>query len=104
MAEAFNALYDCNIDEDSLLTIAERVINLQHLFNIEQGQTFHEYCFPERFYTEQVDYTGGKRDRLNKEQVARMIREYCLVRGWDDEGNVSTETLARLEIKPWMKQ
>ena len=34
MAEAFDALYDCTVDEDSLLTAAERIITLQHLFLI----------------------------------------------------------------------
>jgi aldehyde:ferredoxin oxidoreductase len=104
MAEAFNALYDCDLDENSLLTIADRVINLQHLCNLRQGQTPHEYCFPERFYTEQVDYVGGTREPLDKQKVADMIREYFRLRGWDDEGNVEAETLKRLGIKQWMKK
>jgi aldehyde:ferredoxin oxidoreductase len=104
MAEAFNALYDCNIDEDSLLAIAERTINLQHLFNLEKGQTFAEYCFPDRFYTEHVEYGGGRREPLDKEKVAHTVREYFHMRGWDDKGNVRRETLERLGIEPWMKK
>jgi len=100
MAEAFNALYDCHVDEDSLLAIAERTINLQHLFNLEKGQTFNEYCFPERFYREKVDYGGGKREPLDREKVANLVKEYFHERGWDDEGNVRKETLERLGIRP----
>jgi len=104
MAEAFNALYDCDVDEDSLLTTAERVITLQHLFNQEQGQNFQDYSFPERFYTEKVDYVGGTREPLDRQKVEGMIREYFRLRGWNDEGVVRPETLERLNIKPWMKR
>ena len=99
MAEAFNALYGCDVDENCLLTIAERVINLQHLFNLEQGQTFNDYSFPERFYTEQVDYMGGKREPLEKAKVENMVTEYFHLRGWDDEGHVKGETLERLGLR-----
>lgn len=102
MAEAFDALYDCTADEDSLLTAAERIITLQHLFNQEQGQSFQDYCFPERFYTEKVGYVGGTREPLDRQKVEGMIREYFQLRGWDDEGNVKIETLERLGIKPWI--
>jgi aldehyde:ferredoxin oxidoreductase len=102
MAEVFNALYDCDLDENDLLSIAERVINLQHLFNLEQGMTFNDYCFPERFYKEQVDFVGGKREPLDRGKVENMIREYFHLRGWNDEGHVKAETLERLGIKTWM--
>jgi aldehyde:ferredoxin oxidoreductase len=104
MAEAFNALYDCDVDEHSLLATAEQIITLQHLFNLEQGQTMNEYCFPERFYAEKVDYAGGTREPLDRQKVANMIREYFHLRGWDDEGVVKRDTLERLSIKPWMKR
>jgi aldehyde:ferredoxin oxidoreductase len=104
MAEAFNALYDCDVDENSLLTTAERVITLQHLFNQEQGQNFQDYSFPDRFYTEKVDYAGGTREPLDRQKVEGMVSEYFRLRGWDDEGVVRPETLERLSIKPWMKE
>jgi len=104
MAEAFNALYDCDVDENSLLTAAERVITLQHLFNQEQGQNFQDYSFPDRFYTEKVDYAGGTREPLDRQKVEGMVREYFRLRGWDDEGVVRPETLERLGIKPWMQE
>ncbi len=102
MAEAFNALYDCDVDENSLLTVAERVVTLQHLLNQERGQNVHDYCFPERFYTEKVEYLGGTREPLDRQNVEAMIRKYFQLRGWDNEGVVKPETLERLDIKPWM--
>jgi aldehyde:ferredoxin oxidoreductase len=104
MAEAFNALYDCNVDENSLLTTAEKVVTLQHLFNQEQGQNFHDYSFPERFYTEKVGYIDGIREPLDRQKVEGMVREYFQLRGWDNEGVVKRETLERLDIKPWVTE
>lgn len=101
MAEAFNALYGCRMDEDSLLDAAERTVNLEHMFNLEQGLTFREYRFPERFYTEAVDYAGGTRLPLDRGKVERMVRDYFSLRGWDNKGQVSNETLKRLGIEAW---
>jgi len=104
MAEAFNVLYGCETDEDGLLAVAERVINLQHLFNLEQGQNFGDYHFPERFYAEGADYMGGTREPLDRHKVENMVREYFYLRGWDEEGNVKQETMKRLGIQQWMKR
>lgn len=104
MAEAFNALYHCDVDENSLLATAEKIITLQHLFNMEQGQTIHDYCFPERFYSENLEYIGGLREPLDRQKVQDIIQEYFHLRGWDNEGNVKRETLERLGIKPWITE
>ncbi|OPY75611.1 MAG: putative oxidoreductase YdhV [Syntrophorhabdus sp. PtaU1.Bin153] len=104
MAEAFNALYGYDVDEDELLAAAERIVNLQHLFNLEQGQTLAEYSFPERFYTESVGYSGGRREPLDREGVQKALLEYCALRGWDQEGNVRQDTLTKLGIETWTKE
>lgn len=101
MAEAFNAVYGCRMDEDSLLAAAERTVNLEHIFNLEQGLSFTEYRFPERFYTEAVDYVGGTRLPLDRGAVEKMVKDYFFLRGWDEEGRVQKKTLERLGIKPW---
>lgn len=103
MAEAFQAMFGYHFDEQGLLLMAERVVNLLHLFNQERGQTFGEYCFPERFYSEQVEYIRGKRYPLDRRQVEGTLRTYFSLRGWDEEGNVKKETLKRLNITPWTK-
>ena len=71
------------------------------MFNLEQGLTFREYRFPERFYTEAVDYAGGTRLPLDRGKVERMVRDYFSLRGWDNKGQVSNETLKRLGIEAW---
>ena len=99
MAEAFNAVHGYDLDEASLMTSAERIVNLEHLFNLDRGLSVSEYRFPERFYTESVDYVGGKRLPLDKGQVDRAVQEYFALRGWDEKGNVKEETVRRLGIE-----
>lgn len=104
MAEGFNALYGTTHDEDSLLTVAEKVVNLQHMFNREQGQTSQEFRFPERFYAEEVEYKNGHREPLDRTKVDLLVKEYFTIRGWDKTGQVKAETIERLGIKPWTRQ
>ena len=101
MSEALNVLYGYEMDENMLLTIAERIITMEHLFNFERGLTFKEFSFPERFYKESVDYVGGKRLPLDRERVEAMLRKYFALHGWDDEGKVKEDTTERLGIEIW---
>ncbi|OPX96733.1 MAG: putative oxidoreductase YdhV [Syntrophorhabdus sp. PtaB.Bin006] len=103
MAKAFNALYGYDVDEDELLSTAERIVNLQHLFNVEQGLTLGEYSFPERFYTESVEFRGGRREPLDKKEVQKTLKEYFTLRGWDHKGNIPQDTLTRLGIETWTR-
>lgn len=98
MDEAFHVLYGYQTGEDGLLQRAERIVNLQHLFNLERGLSINEFRLPERFYTESVDYEGGKRLPLDREEVEGVLREYFMLRGWDEQGQVTRETLNRLGI------
>jgi aldehyde:ferredoxin oxidoreductase len=104
MAKTFNALYRYGVGENKLLAAAEKIINLQHLFNLEQGRTFADYPFPERFYGESVEYGKGRRQPLDGEEVKKTLRDYLTLRGWYQEGNVRQDTLTRLGTETWTKQ
>ena len=101
MAEALNAMYGYEVDEKILMRNAERIVNMEHLFNLDRGLSVQEYRFPERFYTESIDYVGGKRLPLDKGQVDRVVQEYFALRGWDEKAQVKKETIERLGIMPW---
>lgn len=101
MSEALNALYGCETNEEMLLSAAEKIITMQHLFNCERGLTLEEFCFPERFYTESVDYVSGKRSPLDRKGIENLLKEYFILRGWDEDGIVRNETIERLGIDVW---
>jgi aldehyde:ferredoxin oxidoreductase len=98
LSEAFRAVYGCETDENELLTIAERAVNMAHLFNLERGLTLQEYRYPERFYKESVDYLKGRRLPLDNNEVEDALKRYFALRGWDEKAHVRKETMKRLGI------
>ncbi len=98
LSEAFKAVYGCEVDENGLLAIAERAINMAHIFNLQRGLTFQEYRYPERFYSESTEYVKGKRQPLESREVEVALKRYFALRGWDDEARVREETMKRLGI------
>jgi len=72
---------DFNIS--ALLTIGERIYNLERLFNVAAGFTEVEDALPERF--SKVAFTEG----LSKDRTVNldsMLKDYYAVRKWDSQG------------------
>lgn len=98
LSRAFNAMFGYDTDEDTILKNAERIVNMQHIFNLKRGLTIEEYSFPERFYNEYLDYRDGKRSPLDKIKVKNALLEYFKLRGWDNKARVKEETIRSLGI------
>jgi aldehyde:ferredoxin oxidoreductase len=101
MAEGFAALYGHEMDASKLLTVAERLFTMAHLFNLERGMGKEEFRFPERFYKESVKFLGGEKPALDKARVEKLLQDYFALRGWDDHARVTTETMKRLRVEAW---
>lgn len=104
MSEAFQAVYGYEMDENELLLSAERIVNMAHIFNLERGLTFQEYCYPDRFYEETEDYIKGKRLPLDRNKVEDMLKSYFALRGWDETGHVREDTIKRLGMESCNKK
>jgi aldehyde:ferredoxin oxidoreductase len=98
LSEAFHAVHGCRVDENELLAIGERAVNMAHLFNLQRGLMLQDYRYPERFYRESVDYLKGKRLPLDNNEVDGALKRYFSLRGWDENGQVREETRKRLGI------
>jgi aldehyde:ferredoxin oxidoreductase len=101
MAEGFAALYGHEMDASKLLTVAERLFTMAHLFNLERGMRKEEFRFPERFYTESVRFLGGEKPALDKVRVEKLLQDYFALRGWDDHARVTKESMERLRVEAW---
>ncbi len=101
MAEAFNVVYGHEMDENGLLTAAERIVNMAHLFNCERGLTVNEYRYPARFYKEPIAYAKGEHPPLDDGEIQEALKKYFVLRGWCEKAKVKKETLGRLGIPPW---
>jgi len=62
---------------------AAAVIDNTRRFNIREGLTREDDQLPKRFLTEALPETGNL---ITKEQMLRLLQDYYLERGWDEEG------------------
>ncbi len=84
-ARALNACYGSNLTAESLLKRAEDIWDLQHKFNVREGELFQDYKFPRRFYTE-PQLQDKKRlpdyPPITEEGIQYIIDKYFKLRKW----------------------
>jgi aldehyde:ferredoxin oxidoreductase len=80
---------------EEVLRSGERINNLVRLFNLREGLTKGDDTLPKRFLSEPLK-EGPSRDRVV--DLETMLKEYYFVRGWDEEGVPTPETLKKLGL------
>ena len=80
---------------ERLLTIGERVWNLERQFNLAAGFTAKDDTLPKRLL-EVPAPSGTAKGRVN--ELGKMLPEYYAARGWTTDGVPTNETLARLDL------
>lgn len=99
MAEIFSKTTGGSFSWDDLLTVGERIWNLERLFNIRAGLKPADDVLPLR----QMTSAGAIPDGPTKGQYNRlgeMLPEYYQERGWDSRGTPTPEKLTELQIGP----
>ncbi len=79
---------------DDLRLAGERINNLKKLFNIRQGWTRADDTLPPRVLTDDPAAPTA----LSRPWLDQMVSAYYGVRGWDEEGMIPTEHLARIGL------
>ena len=82
-ARALSVVTGIDYTAEELLRIGENIWNLQHQFNLREGETREEYTFPSRFYEEDLPAGSTTKRRLDKDQVDQAVKRYFSLRGWD---------------------
>ncbi len=80
---------------EKLAAVGERIWNMERVFNNAAGFTAKDDDLPPRLKTEPAK-TGPAKGKVNGIDVMRP--EYYKVRGWDDKGAPTKETLKRLGL------
>lgn len=83
------------MNSEKLLQTGERIYNLTRLFNAREGFDRRHDQLPPRLAEARED-TGWK---IEKADFERMLDEYYTLRGWDNNGKPTKETLKRLKIE-----
>ena len=100
MAELLRLVAGWDIDEAEVGTIGERVYNLERLINVGRGVDRRQDLLPQRVMREPIPDGPAKGRCCSPEQLQRMLGEYYRLRGWDEAGIPTPQTLSRLGLTP----
>ncbi len=100
-----------DLDEDQLLQIGERIVNLERLFNVREGFDREDDTLPRRFTKEPMPVYANETDPITGvttlgkqigtaivEDLDAMLNRYYLLRGWDLSGKPTSEKLDELGL------
>jgi len=99
LARITQALTGISYGIAGLKTIAHRVRTLARMLNLRYGFTAKDDTISRRFLSEPVEVEKGRRILVRREQLQVAVKEYYKLRGWDEEGVPTEDTLAKLGIK-----
>lgn len=96
LSKIVQAVTGFNLNEDNLMEIGERIIQLERVFNLSNGMTPADDRLPERFISEELPTGVSKGEKYDLKPV---LARYYKLRHWDlKNGWPSDKTLSRLGI------
>jgi aldehyde:ferredoxin oxidoreductase len=95
MAEGLEAVTGLKLNPDDLNLIAERIINLERMYNARLGLARKDDTLPQRFLTEAFAEGESAGQTVDLEI---LLDEYYREMGWDENGIPTSQTLERLGL------
>ena len=83
---------------DDLLMAAERIYNLEKLFNLREGMTREDDTIPLRFRQEPMP-EGAANGYVSRFQ--EMLDGFYKAMGWNDKGEPTQELLKKLNLESY---
>jgi aldehyde:ferredoxin oxidoreductase len=97
MLELYRAVTGLALTEEEALLIAERITNLERLFNVREGFSRKDDALPARLVDEPMPSGPSQGSAVPLET---MLNEYYSLMGWDANGVPTPERLQALGLQP----
>jgi len=88
-----------NLNPKEYMVTGERIWNLTRLFNVREGISRKDDTLPPRIMEEPSPAGPAEGKVVTSEILNKMLDEYYALRGWDQNGIPTEETLKRLGLK-----
>lgn len=102
LAEAFpemvKAVTGISLSVADLLTIGERVYNLQRAFNAREGLDRRADTLPSRVFEDPIPKGESKGSLIKRSEFERMLDDYYQARGWSEDGFPTKVKLVSLDL------
>jgi aldehyde:ferredoxin oxidoreductase len=99
LGRLFEATYGGSWPEEKVDLTGERIFNLQRMFNVMAGFDRKDDRLPARFHQEILQEGPPNGIEMTADAFAAALGEYYSLRGWDDQGRPTVDTLKRLGIE-----
>lgn len=99
LVKVLNLVTGWDFSKEDFLKTGERIFNLKRLYNVREGISRKDDTLPPRILNHPRG--GGAGDNLP--YLNKMLNEYYQIRGWDEFGIPTKETLKRLELEEYIK-
>lgn len=86
------------VDAGFFSELGERIWNQTRLFNLREGFRPEDDRLPRRFVEEALPSGPHKGQRISEEDMTAMRADYYQVRGWDEQGRPTEQTLKKLGL------
>ncbi len=97
--DGLKAVTGIDYDVNQLMTIGERIYNLDRLINIREGLTRNDDSLPYRVTHEPIKNGISKGNYVTEKEFQDMLDEYYLVRGWSKNGIPTKMCLFKLGLE-----
>ncbi len=88
-------------DASELNEIGERICNMERIFNVKEGIRRKDDTLPYRVMWEEIPSGPLAGQRTPPEKLAEMLDKYYQLRGWDENGIPTRNTLKRLGMEEY---
>ena len=93
-----NAATGMKLTPTEFLEIGERIWNLTRMFNIREGLKIEDETLPDRVFEDPISKGVAAGQKLKREEVKSMLREYYELRGWNETGVPTARKLKKLKL------
>lgn len=94
-ARAYNAVTGIKVDTSNLIVAAERIINLERMYNVKLGFNRSNDTLPKRFIKEPMPRGKSEGQVVDLES---LLNDYYSVMSWDTNGIPTKEKLKELNL------
>jgi len=94
-AKAYSAVTGIKVDNSKLLKAAERIINIERMYNVTLGFDRSQDTLPKRFINERIPSGESKGQVV---ELKLLLEDYYTVMGWDTDGIPTKKKLKELDL------
>jgi aldehyde:ferredoxin oxidoreductase len=88
-----------NIEASFFDELGERIWNTTRIFNLREGMDIKDERLPRRFVDEPLPSGPHKGHRITEDDMKYLIKDYYQIRGWDENGHPTPQTLEKTGVR-----